>query len=81
MLVVAKKPRINVTLEGQGVRKIITLIKENYPDVEVKKDDDDEVVLIEETEWDKEISKTLTPAKALKVYRNNANLTMVELSE
>jgi rRNA processing protein Krr1/Pno1 len=81
MLVVAKKPRINLKLEGQGIRKVITLIKKNFNDVEVKKDDDDEVVLIENTEWYKKVSKGLTPAKALKVYRNNANLTMMELSE
>jgi predicted transcriptional regulator len=57
------------------------LIKKNFTDVEVKKDDDDEVVLIEETDWYKEISKSMTAAKALKIYRENAGLTMVELSE
>ena len=81
MLVVVKNPRINLKLEGQGVRKIIDLIKNTFEDVEVKKNDSDELVLIENTDWYKELSKDLTPAKALKVYRSNANLTMVEVSE
>ena len=81
MLVVAKKPRINLKLEGQGIHKVITLIKKKYPDVEVKNNDDDDLVIIEDTDWYKEISKSMTPAKALKIYRENTGLTMVELSE
>jgi DNA-binding Xre family transcriptional regulator len=81
MQVVAKKPRINLTLEGQGVLKIVRLIKDHFPDVEVHKEAKNDIVSLKETEWYKETSSSMTAGKALKVYRSNANLTLVELSK
>ena len=81
MLVVAKKPRINLKLEGQGIRKVITLIKKNFPDAVVTNNDDNESVPIKETDGWKEMSAKATPADALRCYRDNAELTLKELSK
>ncbi|MFC1585644.1 helix-turn-helix domain-containing protein [Fibrobacterota bacterium] len=47
----------------------------------VKNNDDDETVPIRETDWWKEISAKVTPADALRCYRDNAELTLKEVSE
>jgi len=78
MLVVAKKPRIRVEIKGRGVNHLLKVIKNSFQDVRIE---EDETVPIRETSWWKEISEKVTPADALRVYRDNAALTLKELSK
>src|SRR3989338_4739550 len=78
MLVHAKAPRIDVRIKGRGFRRVVDLIRHAYPNVSIVRDD--ESVNITETEWYRRVSPKLTPGKALKVYRDNAGLTLAALS-
>lgn len=45
------------------------------------KNDDDEFVNIDDTEWYQEMKKERTPGKAMRVYRENKGYTQQELGE
>ena len=78
MLVHAKKPRIKVKISGRGYKKVVELIKKSFEDVHIE---EDETVNIFETKWYSDLEADSTPAEALKIYRTNASLTLVQLSE
>ena len=78
MLVVAKKPHINVEIKGRGVTHLLKVIKTSFKDVKIE---DDESVPIKETSWWKKMSAKLMPADALRCYRDNAEMTLKELAE
>ncbi len=80
MLVHAKAPRIDVRISGRGARQVANLLRRTYKDVRIEPDSG-ETVDITETSWYKGISAKLTPGKALRAYRDNAGLTLAELSE
>lgn len=75
----AKTPRIDVRISGRGARQVANLLLRTYKDVRIEPDGGVSVD-IAETEWFKSISARLTPGKALHTYRDNAGLTLAELS-
>ena len=79
MQVVAKTPRINLRMKGDIPAGIIKALKNEYGDLQIIHDKDDEVVNIVDTEWYKSMQPLLTPGKALRVYRENAGLTQEAL--
>ena len=79
MLVHAKTPRIDVRISGRGARQVANLLRRTYRDVRVLPDVG-ESVDVTETDWFKGVSMRMNPGKALYVYRDNANLTLAELS-
>ena len=79
MQVVAKTPRIDVRVEGKGVKAFLAIIKKSIPDVKII--DDDEAQDIDDWEYYKEMKSRVTPAKMLKIRRENAGLTQAELAE
>lgn len=81
MLVVAKKPHIKVTIAGIGVNKVIKILKENFPDAEIKNSEDDKLIDIHTDSWFQNLSKSITPGKVLWGYRDNARLTLAQLSK
>ena len=80
MLVHAKTHHIDVEIKGKGVEHIVKLLKEAFKDIKVM-NLQTESIPIQETNWYKKISKTMTPGTALKVYRDNAEFTLLELSK
>ncbi len=78
MQVVAKKPRINVHIEGRGINAFLDIIKKSIPDVQIV---DDETVDIDDWDYYKEMKARLTPAKILKIRRENAGLSQAALAE
>ncbi|MDQ3002067.1 MAG: helix-turn-helix domain-containing protein [Fibrobacterota bacterium] len=80
MLVHAKAPRIDVRISGRGARQVANLLLRTYKNVRIEPDAA-ESVEITGTEWYKKISSKLTPGKALHVYRDNARMTLAQLSE
>jgi DNA-binding XRE family transcriptional regulator len=79
MQVVVKTPRINLKMKGDIPAGIIKVLKDEYGELQIIHDKDDEVVNIDDTDWYKSMQPLLTPGKALRVYRENAGLTQEAL--
>jgi DNA-binding XRE family transcriptional regulator len=79
MQVVAKTPRINLKMKGDIPAGIIKALQNEYGDLQIIHDKDDDVVNIVDTDWYKSMQPFLTPGKALRVYRENAGLTQEAL--
>jgi DNA-binding XRE family transcriptional regulator len=79
MQVVVKTPRINLKMKGDIPAGIIKALKNEYGDLQIIQDKDDEVVNIVDTDWYKSMLPLLTPGKTLRVYRENAGLTQEAL--
>ncbi|MBP3709977.1 MAG: helix-turn-helix transcriptional regulator [Treponema sp.] len=78
MQVVAKTPRIDVRVEGKGVKAFLDIVRKNIPNVQII---DDESQNIDEWDYYKEMKARLTPAKVLKIRRENAGLTQAGLAK
>lgn len=80
MQVVAKKPHIDIHIEGKGIKAFLNIIKKTIPDVQVI-DSDNEYEDIDDWDYYKEMKARLTPSVVLKIRRENAGLTQAQLSE
>jgi helix-turn-helix protein len=80
MSVHAKVPRIDVRISGLGARKVAALIRKTFKDARIELGAGKSVALFE-TEWYKGMLGRLTPGKALFAYRDNAGLTLADVSE
>ncbi|EKD28618.1 MAG: Cro/CI family transcriptional regulator [uncultured bacterium] len=78
MLVVAKTPHINLKVEGTIPKKLLEVLKV-YFGTHLTVSKDDETVNIFESDWFKNHKKKMTPAKTLKIYRENKGWTLDEL--
>jgi DNA-binding XRE family transcriptional regulator len=79
MQVVVKTPRIDLKMKGDIPARIIKALTNEYGDLQITQDKDDEVVNIIETDWYTSMLPLLTPGKTLRVYRENAGLTQEAL--
>jgi len=81
MLAVVNQPRIEIRAKRIPV-KLMNFIRLEYPNVVVKKDDEDSYEAdFTELEWFKETWATMTPGGNLKLLREERNLSKKELSE
>lgn len=80
MQVVVKKLRINVSIEGQGLKKFKELLKNALPEGTII-EDDEACLDITETDRYKNLSQEMTPAAVLKIRRQNACLSQTQLSQ
>ncbi len=82
MLAHVKAPRIDVEIKGNGVELIEARLKKEIPGVEIAHGYDMEgTVPIEEIDWYKEMEEKVKSGDVLHVYRDNANLSLSQLSE
>jgi len=79
MQVVVKTPRIDLKMKGDIPAGIIKALENEYGDLQITQDMDDEVVNIVDTDWYTSMLPILTPGKTLRVYRENAGLTQEAL--
>ncbi len=79
MLVHVKTPPIEVEINGKGADIIIEKLKSMYADLEVS--DDDEAIPIESDPWFQKLSASITSGQVLACYRDNAGLTLDDLSK
>lgn len=77
MQVVAKKPRIDIHIEGKGIRNFLNIIKKSIPDIKII---DDDYIDIDDTDWYKNMKSKMTSADVLKIRRENAGFTQAQLS-
>lgn len=80
MSVHAKAPRIDVRISGLGARKVAELIRRTFKDARIELGAGKSIGVFE-TEWYKGIAASLSPGKALRVYRDNAGMTLADVSE
>ncbi len=82
MLAVVKTPLTSIRMKGRIPRKIINVLSKEYgKDLHITPDADDELVNAFETEWYRNIKKTLTPGAYMKVFRQNKRMTQEQLGK
>ena len=79
MQVVAKTPPIDIKIDGSGLDYFIEIIKRSIPGVKII--DDETPQDIDDWDYYKKMKARLTPAKVLKIRRENAGLTQAALAE
>ena len=82
MLAVVKTPHIKIQIKGKIPKRILDALKEEYgSQVRFVVEAEDEKLNVFETDWYKNIKEKLTPGKNLRIYRQNAGLTLQELGQ
>jgi hypothetical protein len=79
MLVVEKTHHIRVKITGPGAKKVAAALTHTYPDARVFADSETES--LRGSLWFEQLEAELTAGRALRVYRDNAGLTLAALSE
>ncbi|MBQ9360376.1 MAG: helix-turn-helix transcriptional regulator [Lachnospiraceae bacterium] len=78
MQVVVKKPRIDIEVTGIGLEAFAEAIRKSLPDATIVDDDPQD---IEKWDYFQEMKSRITPAKILKIRRENAELSQSALAE
>ncbi len=81
MLAVVKVPHTEIRLTGIGARSVLESLKAIYKVVTVEKEDDEDRVDSDRSDWYRKMKGAATPGMALRVYRRNANLTQDDLEK
>jgi DNA-binding XRE family transcriptional regulator len=79
MQVVVKKPRIR--LEGEINNSLIRFLRNQYGEIEVIEDAEEEIVEVTKSDWYTSIRKTITPGENLRIYREMYDMTQEQLAE
>lgn len=79
----AQATRIETRISGRDSHRIIALVRQAYPDIKVVRevDEEDDSVDISQTDWYKTMRANRKPGDSIWVYRDNAGLTLAQLSE
>lgn len=80
MQVVVKTPPIDVSVEGMGVSALVDILKKCVPGVQVI-DNEDQAEDIDGWDYYNTMKSRLTPAKRLKIRRENAGLSRATLAK
>ena len=79
MLAHVKTRRIEIKMEGDIPKKILSVLEELYGEKVIISDDG--YVNIEDTDWYKKIKKEMSPGDYMKIYRQNRKMTQTELGK
>jgi DNA-binding XRE family transcriptional regulator len=66
---------------GDIPERVLSVLKEEYGDLQVINDADEEMLDVEASEWFKSIKTEMTPGKVLRAYRTRENLTQEGLGQ
>lgn len=77
MQVLVKKPHIR--LEGEIPRQLLSYLEQNFGEVQVIENEDEELVEVTRTEWCRNIRDQTSPGENLRLYRTLHGLTQEEL--
>lgn len=80
MLVAVRKPPIDFSITGIIPEKLISGLRKEYGDENVRVDRDDMVNAME-MDWFKELESEDTPGKNLRFYRKLVGMTQTELAK
>ena len=82
MLAVVKTPRTRIEIKGHIPKRIMQALKEQYgAKVQLVPEDDEEKMDVFETEWYKRIKAKISPGDNLRIYRQNAGMTLQRVGE
>ena len=79
MQVVVKKPHIR--LEGEIGGSLVKFLRDQYGEIEVIEDEDDELVEVTKSDWYQSIRETITPGDNVRTYRQMHGMTQDQLAE
>lgn len=79
MQVVVKKPHIR--LEGEIGGSLVRFLRDQYGEIEVIEDEDDELVEVTKSDWYQSIRETLVPGENMRTYRQMHGMTQDQLAE
>ncbi len=79
MQVVVKKPHIR--LEGEISGSLVKFPRDQYGEIEVIEDEDNELVEVINSDWYRSIRETITPGENVRTYRQMHGMTQDQLAE
>jgi DNA-binding XRE family transcriptional regulator len=79
MQVVVKTPHIRI--EGEVTGKLVEYLRQEFGDIEIIENEDEELVEVVHSDWYQSIRGTTTPGENMRVYRELHNLTQEELGK
>ncbi len=79
MQVVVKKPHIR--LEGEISGSLVKFLRDQYGEIEVIEDEDNELVEVINSDWYRSIRETITPGENVRTYRQMHGMTQDQLAE
>ena len=82
MQAVVKTPHIRIQIKGNIPKRILDALRKEYgSEVRLVLESEDEKLDIFETDWYKGIKEKLSPAKNIRIYRQNAGMTLQKLGD
>jgi DNA-binding XRE family transcriptional regulator len=83
MRVVVKTPHIEISVRGAVIpSRLMHVLKEEYgPELSLVENDGDDLVDSFETQWYKGVKEKMTPGTYLRIYRENKELTQLQLGD
>jgi DNA-binding XRE family transcriptional regulator len=78
MQVVVKKPHIR--LEGEIGGSLVKFLRDQYGEIEVIEDEDDELVEVTKSDWYQSIRETTTSGDNVRAYRQMHGMTQDQLA-
>ena len=80
MQAVVKTPHIEIAVNGRIPKRLLTVLKEEYgAAVRILQDEDEHMVDVFQSEWYRGIKEKLTPGTNMRAYRENRDMTQIEL--
>jgi DNA-binding XRE family transcriptional regulator len=81
MQVLVKTHRTNIQIQGDIPSRILDALRNEYGGKLKIYEGEDEYVELTETDWYKETKSKTTPGEAMRIYRDNQQLTQTQLGE
>ncbi len=81
MQALVKTHRTNIQIQGEIPSRVLDVLRSEYGEKLKIYEGEDEYIEITETDWYKEIKTKSTPSNAMRIYRENQQLTQTQLGE
>ena len=81
MQALVKTHRTNIQIQGDIPSRILDVLRSEYGEKLKIYEGEDEYIEITETDWYKEIKTKSTPGDAMRIYRENQQLTQTQLGK
>ena len=81
MQALVKTHRTNIQIEGDIPSRILDVLRSEYGGKLKIYEGENEYVELTETDWYKETKSTTAPGEAMRIYRDNQQLTQTQLGE
>ena len=77
-----KTPHIDISIRGEISPRVLTVLRREYgKQLVIDEDSDSDLIEVTDSDWYKETKAKSSPGDALRIYRENHNLTQKQLGE